>query len=106
MNGINELIKEKIDQKRDIILKCKAADDPDILIYDGIVDEAFFSTQKSKILFLLKDGNDPYLYEDGNGYTYRDLYETAVATSKTETKNSTLYHVAMHVYVDTNHRRT
>ena len=40
---------------------------------------------------MLKDSNDPNRYEDGNGYTYRDLYGTASATSNNETPKTRLY---------------
>ncbi len=74
---INCEIKTLIDCKRDVILKNKAPNEPDILVYDGIVNEECYAHQSKKILFLLKDGNDPNCYEDGNGYTYRDLYSAA-----------------------------
>lgn len=89
--SINEIIKILIDEKRDVILKNKAPSDPDVLVYDGIVDEECFAKQNSKVLFLLKDGSDPNRYEDGNGYTYRDLYGTAMATTENETPKTHLY---------------
>lgn len=88
---VNARIKDLIDAERDIILSCKAPNEPDILVYDGIVDEDCFAKQEKKVLFLLKDGNDPNRYEDGNGYTYRDLYATAMETTKTETPKTRLY---------------
>lgn len=90
-NGINATIKKLIDEKRDAILANKAPNEPDILVYDGVVDEDCFAKQDKKILFLLKDGNDPNRYEDGNGYTYRDLYGTAMATTANETPKTRLY---------------
>lgn len=91
LNSKNVMIKALIDQKKDLILKNKAPNEPDILVYDGIVDEVCFGKQKKKVLFLLKDGNDPNRYEDGNGYTYRDLYETAITTTENETPKTRLY---------------
>ena len=89
--NINVEIKKMIDDRKETIISCKAEDETDVLIYDGIVDEKTFYQQKNKVLFLLKDGNDPNLYEDGNGYTYRDLYAAASATKQTETKSSRVY---------------
>ena len=54
--------------------------------FDGVVDEEVFSQQKEKIVFLLKDPNDPNVYEDGNSYCHRDLYASAMATRATEPK--------------------
>lgn len=91
LSAKNATIKKLIDEKKDLILNNKAPNEPDILVYDGIVDEACFEEQKKKVLFLLKDGNDPNRYEDGNGYTYRDLYETSMATTDSETPKTRLY---------------
>ena len=46
LNSKNVMIKALIDQKKDLILKNKAPNEPDILVYDGIVDEVCFEKQK------------------------------------------------------------
>lgn len=91
LSSKNAKIKKIIDEKKDLILKNKAPNDSDILVYDGIVDEACFEEQKRKVLFLLKDGNEPKLYEDGNGYTYRDFYETAATAIDNKTDQTRFY---------------
>ena len=54
------------------------------------MDEACYAKQKTRVLFLLKDGNNPNRYEDDNGYIYRDLYGSAMAATKDETSKTRL----------------
>ncbi|GEM_PF-2643893 len=92
--GINEIIKQKIDDNWGSILcahgKKQTSDGEIVKVYDGIVDESVYLKQKTKILFLLKDGNNPILH-DGNGCTYLDLRNTAYSSMATDTKMSRMY---------------
>lgn len=74
--SINESIVRRIDEWKNPILATKMDEyDSNVLVYDGIVDEDHFSHQSEKILFLLKDGNEPFPHEElGNqGCTYLDF---------------------------------
>lgn len=89
-NSINAQLRKLIDSRENDILSVKADNDRDIISYDGIVDEEVFFSLSQRVLYLLKDPNGANPYEDGNGDICRDLYESALATSQTETAKTRL----------------